>query len=88
MTELSELEAMCRAAEGAVQLAGSGREALDAELELWEDRSPAAPPGGMAADPERSIAGLRRIVRAPETPPRAAALASMLLARLLARRGR
>ena len=82
MQQLSELDALCRAMEGAAQLAGRGPclDALDAECELWSH--PKFPPGGMAADPARSIEGLRRIIRAPEASPRAAAVASIMLARL------
>ena len=84
--QLGEFEALCRAAEGAVQLAGSGASldasgALDAECELWEQRNGMAP-GGLGADPARSIEGLRRILYAPATTARQAALASILLARL------
>ena len=81
--QLGEFEALCRAAEGAVQLAGrrGSLDALDAECELWEERSGMAP-GGMGADPAQSIEGLRRILRAPEVTPRQAALASIALARL------
>ena len=82
--QLGEFDALCRAAEGAVQLAGLGPrtlEALDAECELWEERSEMAI-GGMGADPERSIEGLRRILRAPEISARQAAVASLMLARL------
>ena len=66
---LGELDALCRAMEGVAQLAGRGPclEALDAECELWSH--PKLPPGGMAADPQRSIEGLRRIIRAPEVSP-------------------
>ena len=80
--QLGELDALCRAMEGVAQLAGRGPclEALDAECELWSH--PKLPPGGMAADPQRSIEGLRRIIRAPEASPRAAAVASIALARL------
>ena len=83
MEQLGEMEALCRAMEGVAQLAGRGPclEALDAECELWEER-PGVPAGGMAENPQRSIEGLRRIIRAPEASPRAAAVASILLARL------
>lgn len=74
MAQLGELDALCRAMEGVCELAGRGPrtlEALDAECELWSHKT--LPPAGMAADPQRSIEGLRRIIRAPEpfvTPPR------------------
>lgn len=81
---LGELEALARAMEGVAQLAGRGPclEALDAECELWSH--PKFPPAGMAADPARSIEGLRRIIRAPEpsVSPTTAAVASIVLARL------
>lgn len=81
--QLGELDALCRAMEGVAQFVGHGPrtlEALDAECELWSH--PKLPPGGMAADPARSIEGLRRIIRAPEVSPTSAAVASIVLARL------
>ena len=82
MEQLGELDALCRAMEGVAQLAGrrASLDALDAECELWSHSK--LPPGGMAADPERSLAGLRRIIRAPEVSPTSAAVASIVLARL------
>ena len=78
---LSELQSLMRSMEGAVQLAGLGRTALDSECELWEAR-PGMAPGGMAADPERSLEGLRRLSREPSLTPREAALVEILRSRL------
>ena len=39
-------------------------------------------PGGMGADPVRSMDGLRRIIRDPSVTPRESALAAIMLARL------
>lgn len=78
---LSEFESLARSMEGAVQLAGLGRTALDSECELWEARGGMAP-GGLGADPERSLEGLRRLSREPSLTPREAALVDILRARL------
>lgn len=78
---LSELESLCRSMEGAVQLAGTGRVALDSECELWEGRKGLAP-GGMGADPERALEGLKRLSREPSLTPREAALVEILRCRL------
>lgn len=78
---LSELESLARSMEGAVQLAGTGRVALESECELWEARAGMAP-GGMGADPKRSLEGLARLSREPSLTPREAALVEILRCRL------
>ena len=78
---LSELESLLRSMEGAVQLIGSDRSPIEAECELWETRK-GMKPGGMGADPERSLAALRTLSREPSLTPREAALVDIIRSRL------